>query len=101
LIEKLTFEDFAAHLHEPFHVYYTESEYLEMMLKQVSHLGDEPAADEDRTQAFSIIFQCPEKDKYLIQAIYKIKHEKMGDLDIFLVPLGPNKEGTQYEAIFN
>ena len=40
-------------------------------------------------------------DVMLPQGTYKVEHEKLGTLEIFLVPIGPDKEGLCYEAIFN
>ncbi len=33
------------------------------------------------------------------QQIYTLKHDKLGELDLFLVPLGPKGDGMSYEAI--
>jgi hypothetical protein len=35
------------------------------------------------------------------QGIYKLENEKLGALEIFLVPIGPDEKGMRYEAIFN
>jgi hypothetical protein len=36
----------------------------------------------------------------LPQRTYRIEHVTLGALDIFLVPIGRDDEGTSYEAIF-
>jgi hypothetical protein len=36
----------------------------------------------------------------LPQRIYRLVHEQMGTVDIFIVPLGPDERGMRYEAIF-
>jgi len=38
----------------------------------------------------------------LPQATYTLEHTELGELDIFLVPVGPDGGGRQqYEAVFN
>jgi len=29
-----------------------------------------------------------------------VAHDEMGEMDLFLVPLGPGKEGLRWEAVF-
>ncbi len=41
------------------------------------------------------------KDKFLEQKIYRLRHERLGEGDIFLVPVGEDAEMFQYEANFN
>ena len=53
-----------------------------------------------RQQPFSVLFRG-HPASYLPQAIYRLEHERLGTLDIFLVPVGPDDRGMRYEAIFN
>jgi hypothetical protein len=34
------------------------------------------------------------------QRIYRVEHEALDPLDLFLVPIGPRDGGMQYQAIF-
>jgi hypothetical protein len=36
----------------------------------------------------------------LPQRIYRLEHEQMGPLELFIVPVGPDGDGLGYEAIF-
>jgi hypothetical protein len=36
----------------------------------------------------------------LPQRIYHLEHPEVGGFDLFLVPVGPNAQGMQYEAVF-
>jgi hypothetical protein len=36
----------------------------------------------------------------LAQGTYRLSHPQLGELELFLVPLGPAAEGMQYEAAF-
>jgi hypothetical protein len=66
-------------------------------LIEVSELGG-PAFE--KRSPFSIVLRTQQQDQYLIQAIYRVEHAAMGSLDLFLVPLGPDKNGMRYEAVF-
>jgi hypothetical protein len=60
-----------------------------------------PVPGAPRAQAFSLIFVGP-TGGYLPQRIYHLRHATAGEMDIFLVPLGPRSDGHhQYEAAFN
>jgi hypothetical protein len=37
----------------------------------------------------------------LPQATYRLEHATLGAMDVFLVPIGQDREGVRYEAIFN
>ena len=54
----------------------------------------------DRNETFSLLFHGP-LDRFMPQGIHKLNHAKLGELEIFLVPIAQDKDGYQYEAIFN
>ena len=54
----------------------------------------------ERSEAFSLFFHGPESP-YMPQGTRKLKHEKLGEIEIFLVPVARDKDGFQYEAVFN
>jgi hypothetical protein len=48
---------------------------------------------------FSVVFRglmAP----VLPQGTYHFTHAELGELDLFLVPIGPDSEGMRYEAAF-
>ena len=56
--------------------------------------------EEGQREAFSLIFHGP-AEPFFPQALYRVSHAEIGDLDLFLVPLGPLQgEGMRYEAVF-
>jgi hypothetical protein len=65
---------------------------LEAKLSRPSGVG--------REEPFSLIFQSP-KDAMLQQGMYSLAHAALSELAIFIVPIGVNEEGVQYQAIFN
>lgn len=69
---------------------------LAMMLAEVTGLGHGASG---RRDPYSLVFRGPPAP-ILPQRIYRLRHEQMGDLELFLVPIGPDGEGMRYEAIF-
>jgi len=53
-----------------------------------------------RQEQFALRFRG-DHHRILPQRIYPIKHDSIGDFDLFLVPIGQDKTGTFYEAVFN
>ncbi|MBK8506532.1 MAG: hypothetical protein IPL46_32645 [Saprospiraceae bacterium] len=51
---------------------------------------------------FSLIFTTHQTDQHYTQGIYNLIHPVLGNLPLFMVPLGPESDGRmQYEIIFN
>jgi hypothetical protein len=50
--------------------------------------------------SFSLLFQGPAA-QVLEQGSYLLRHRRIGDFMIFLVPAGADEQGQYYEAIFN
>ena len=53
-----------------------------------------------RQEQFSIFFRGP-ADIYLPQMTYRMQHDAMGELYLFIVPIGRQPDGFRYEAVFN
>lgn len=54
-----------------------------------------------RTHPFSLLFLSA-AGLHLPQQIYMLQHSEVGQLQIFLVPVGPAADGRQqFEAVFN
>lgn len=53
-----------------------------------------------RQEQFSLRFRG-DRNKVFPQRIYPMKHDSIGDFDLFLVPIGRDDTGTFYEAVFN
>lgn len=52
-------------------------------------------------EPFSLIFRAESREFFLPQSVYRIAHPVLGDLDVFLVPVGPDATGMCFEAVFN
>lgn len=53
-----------------------------------------------KQESFSLFFLGP-LDVFLPQGIHSLRHDRLGELALFLVPVGKSDLGFQYEAVFN
>lgn len=96
---KLTEEEFSRHLNTKFRVRAETPEPIELELTEVR--GRPSLSHEQQgMERFSAFFRGPARLK-LTQQIVPLAHEQMGDLDLFLVPIGRGADGFFYEAVFN
>jgi hypothetical protein len=91
----LNYEDFSGNLNTDFQV--TREDYTTVALKlvEVSDLKESP-----RQSRFSITFAGPVDDS-VGQGLYKMSHGRIGEFELFIVPVGKNAEVFFYEAVFN
>jgi hypothetical protein len=93
--ENLTSKAFSEHLRTMFQVLLPGAEALPVELVEVEEQKSSPQVEQ-----FSLIFRGPQTP-VRPQKIYKLQHEKLGTFELFLVPLGPDKEGMLYQSCFN
>jgi hypothetical protein len=97
--EQLHRQDFFACLHTRFQVlddYAAAGEAVcELELIEVSEEKRAP-----RQEMFSVVF-CGPMQRFLPQRTYRLRHECLGEQQLFLVPVGQDAEGFQYQAVFN
>jgi hypothetical protein len=94
----LTEEEFSQHLNSNFQVKFTDGE-LTLELVEVKGYPAGPN-EQGGMERFSIFFKGP-GDIKLPQAVYHLTHERMGEFDVFLVPVSGDAKGYRYEAVFN
>ena len=58
------------------------------------------ASPSPRNEPFRLIFRSSPNWR-AAQGIYRMQHPRLGPLDLFVVPVGPDGTGLCYEAIFN
>ena len=95
MTETFTIDMFSAHMGSKFLMRYGDSQTAALELTSATDVGSSP-----RQAQFSLVFLGP-VDAPAAQGIYRIEHERLGALDLFLVPIGRDKSGLSYEAIFN
>lgn len=96
-------DDFSKYVGETFEIDH-DGRKLELELAKVVHLGepiDLGAEAGTRTQ-FSLVF---EQSELLPEGTYRVRHEKLGELDLYLQPVEPageeNAPVPHLEAVFN
>lgn len=94
----LTDSDFHSQMGKEFVIYFSEEDAATAQLEEVAEL---PAYNNLERKPFSILLQTAQKDLYYPQAIYTIEQPALGSMQIFLVPVGCNEKGVQYEAVFS
>ena len=98
-LQDLSAEQFKPCEGQPFRITLEDGE-VDLMLLSVNTLkGDTERKD---GSPFSLLFHAP-VDFFLEQQIVPLHNDTIGELSLFLVPLGPdpkNKERSLYEAIF-
>jgi hypothetical protein len=95
MMETLHLDSFSEHVNTKFRINTDTSTVIEMELIE--------ATDEETTpkqERFSLIFRGPEQP-YLPQGTYRIEHDKMETLNLFLVPIGKEDDCFHYQAVFN
>jgi hypothetical protein len=93
--ETVTYDDLAACLNNTFEAAAGDGRRLPLRLSQVS-----ARRATQRQELFSLFFRGP-AEPLLPQHTYRLDHETMGSLDLFLVPVGRDQDGVEYEAAFN
>jgi hypothetical protein len=97
-LEDFTAETFSSRTGDSFRISVDESNALQAELIEV--VAFDPPADASRARVpFSIVFRGP-SEPILPQRIYRFEHGTLGAFDLFIVPIGPDESGMQYEAVF-
>jgi hypothetical protein len=100
-LDWLTYDLFGGRTGERFEVAVDDGEPLELELTEATEsteLGG-PGPDGQERRQFSLIFRGP-ATPFVPQGTYALSHAELGELDLFLVPLGPDGDGMRYEAAF-
>ncbi|HWH12477.1 MAG TPA: hypothetical protein VG165_15240 [Solirubrobacteraceae bacterium] len=94
----LAIDTFLPRLGEVFRVRLDDGATLDLRLDRATAHG-EPYVAGGRAP-FAIEFTGPPQT-ILPQRIYRLEHDELEALEIFLVPLAPDASGARYEAVFN
>ena len=91
----LTHESFSQNANTKFKVQVDENTPVELDLIEVTKLKVYPQQEE-----FTLTFRGP-LNAFLDQGVRPMTHDKMGQFELFLVPIKQDAEGFYYEAVFN
>lgn len=91
----LSAASFASHLYSIFIAHATEALSLEFELAEVAERPSAPGQ-----VLFTLQFRGP-LEYLLQQGTYRLEHDQLGVLDVFLVPVSKQADGYRYEVVFN
>jgi hypothetical protein len=93
---ELTEKEFSQHVNSTFVAKLNDGE-IELRLVEVKRYLP-GAKEQSGMERFSLFFDSA--GTYLPQSLYHLRHQQMGELDIFLVPVSAG-QSVLYEAVFN
>jgi hypothetical protein len=95
MTQELTRDDYAACVNMDFIVDLSPEQKVTMKLSEVTELKERFSQ-----QTFSLIFHAPETTP-IEQGQFTVHNEKLGDIDLFMVPIGKDKRGVMFQSLFN
>lgn len=95
MTQRLSSANFAEHVPSTFVIRVSPQETYQLELMRVAEHNYSP-----KTEQFSLFFRGP-LSPILPQQTYSLEHEKLGSLNLFLVPLGPEDGAMRYEVCFS
>ena len=100
MIEHFDASTFSERVGEPFRLLCDDGSTLSLGL--VSATPSSGLSSDARRQRvpFSVVFRGP-LEPVLPQRIYRFEHDEFGSFELFIVPIGPDEAGMQYEAVFS
>lgn len=95
-----TCDDFAALVGQAFEVAVGKGPLALQLVKATEgeELGGTGPDGQTRKQ-FSLVFRG-DLEQPLAQGTYRLRHAQLDEIELFLVPLGPDQGSMQYEAAF-
>ncbi len=94
----LVFEDFSDKVGQSFAVLGLGDVELNLTLDEAEPLPDR--GQPSSRPSFSLVF-VGRPDLLLAQQIHRLEHADLGEVAIFLTPIGRNDQRISYEAVFN
>ena len=96
-IGDVTVETFSGREGQAFSIQFADG-VIELTLSEVTPSPGEWGRS-DRREPFSVVF-AGTLEHVLPQGVWPLEHEELGRTELFLVPLGPEGEVMQYQAVF-
>lgn len=94
-LEDWTRDLLAEQLNSVFRLQHDQYGEIQLVLAEVSELKQFR-----NQQSFSLFFRGP-NDQPLPQKMYRMSHAVLGEADLFIVPIGSDQQGLEYQAVFN
>lgn len=99
MLEVLSVSEFADCVGTRFRVHAAAAQVWDLELTEATSLGSAAGRTPTNRDPFSLIFRGA-LQPILPQQIYKFEHDRLGTLEMFIVPIGPDNQGMRYQAIF-
>jgi hypothetical protein len=100
MLDTVTVDTFAPHVGQIFYLQISDTERMAVTLLAAEALGEKRVVAGSKRAPFSLLFRVP-PGRVPGQRVYRMENEKLGALEIFLVPITPDAEGPRLEAIFS
>lgn len=97
MLEQLTLEDFEPLIGATFELDNGSETRSAQLLQARGGRG----GGGDFRAPFSLIVRAEMAGDYWPQGTYRLRHPTLGELDLFMVPIGPDGEGMRYEISFS
>jgi hypothetical protein len=88
-------QDFLKQLNTMFRVFLDGQQPTEVRLKEVSEMRQK-----SKYEAFSLIFAAP-KDIFPQPLLYRVEHDTLGAMELFMGPVEETEDSYLLEALFN
>ena len=100
MLESATSETFAPHVGSTFEATTQPGDTVKLVLTSCdpSPWG---AAEGAARAPFSLFFHDADGSRYAPQQTFSMRHEELGQFELFMVPLGPDEQGMRYQAVFS
>lgn len=100
-LDDLTRDQFTPAIGTCFEIPFDDGSRHELELAETRDVFAGGSPNEKKRKPFALTF-LGAKDRYVKQGIYPLRHPDLGLLNLFIVPLGPDRATgrIQYEAIF-
>ncbi len=100
MVDRYTLADFEEFRRDSWLLKFTEDVALEATICDITKVN---TASRRQSDSFSVTFQTKQKGQYYTQCTIPVEHPRMGEIRLFLVPIGPCAETVemQYQATFN
>ena len=99
MLDRLTVDDFAPAVGDKFSFDAGEPGRFELELVE-ARPAESPGPGWEGRAPFNLLFRGPAEPVFG-QQIFPLEHPELGRLEIFLVPVGRNEHGADYEAVFS
>ena len=95
MTQKLSLSTFTGALNTKFRMHADDEHVVEVELVEAVDELAKPGHE-----VFSLVFSGPRVDP-LSQRIFRLDHDEIGSLELFLVPIAEDAAGVRYQAVFN